>query len=394
MAISRPVILIAGAGIGGLTAALALAAKGFQVTVVEKADRLEEAGAGLQLSPNASRILVGLGLKPQLAARATKPHAVSVMSGRRGIELVRLPLDEADTDAPYWVMHRADLQAALVAQVNAHPDIELRLGCQFDSFTTTEAGVLANLGDSAAARSQSVGALIGADGLWSAVRQQLCPTVQPLFSGLIAWRGTIDTSRLPIEPASRHVQLWMGSNAHLVTYPISGGRQTNVVAISSGTWQESGWSVAADTAEVAAAFNAPQWSAPARDIVAAVTQWRKWALFTLPHGIPFVAGRTALLGDAAHAMLPFAAQGAGMAIEDAAVLAACLADQSNDIATAMQRYAGLRQSRVAQVQSLAQRNGRIYHLAGPAAVARDMVMKLLGGRRLLARQNWIYDWRP
>jgi salicylate hydroxylase len=392
--VSRPVILVAGAGIGGLTAALALAAKGFQVTVIEKVELLEEAGAGLQLSPNASRILVDLGLKLPLAACATTPDAVSIMSGRRGTELARLPLDEADADAPYWVLHRADLQAALVAKVEAHPDIELRLGCQFDSFTTMATGVLVNLQHGATSQRQAADALIGADGLWSGVRQQLYPTVQPLFSGSIAWRGTIDASRLPIEPVPRRVQLWMGSNAHLVTYPISGGRQTNVVAISSGTWQESGWSAAADAAEVGAAFGTSQWSAEARAIIAAVTHWRKWALFTLPHSIPLVADRTALLGDAAHAMLPFAAQGAGMAIEDAAVLAACLADRPEYIATALQRYASLRQPRVSRVQSFAQSNGRIYHLAGPAAAARDIVMKLLGGRRLLARQNWIYDWRP
>lgn len=393
MAGSRPVILVAGAGIGGLTAALALAARGFQVTVVEKAERLEEAGAGLQLSPNASSILVGLGLGPQLSTCAIAPDAVSVMSGRRGVELARLPLNEASTDAPYWVIHRADLQAALAAQVRAHPGIDLRLGCQLESFTTAASGLRASLRQGAAIQQQSADVLIGADGVWSGVRQQLCPAVQPRFSGLIAWRGTVDTAQLPNDPAPNRVQLWMGSNAHLVTYPISGGRQTNVVAISSGSWHEPGWSVAASASEVAAAFDAQRWAATTRAMIGTIAHWRKWALFTLPNSLRWTEGATALLGDAAHAMLPFAAQGAAMAIEDAAVLAACLADRPDDVTSALQRYAGLRQPRATRVQNLAQSNGRIYHLAGPAAAARDMTIRMLGGRRLLARQNWIYDWR-
>ncbi|MBN9003520.1 MAG: FAD-dependent monooxygenase, partial [Rhizobiales bacterium] len=140
-------------------------------------------------------------------------------------------------------------------------------------------------------------------------------------------------------------------------------------------------------------FTASRWSEPARAIIASVTQWRKWALFTLPASVTWADGRVALLGDAAHAMLPFAAQGAGMAIEDAAILAECLGDTNDDVATALKRYTDLRRERVARVQNLARQNGRIYHLAGPAAAARDFAMRLLGGRRLLSRQNWIYDWR-
>ena len=393
MAAPRAAILVAGAGIGGLTAALALAGRGFKVIVAERAPLLEEAGAGLQLSPNASSVLIGLGLKSSLEACAIAPDAVSVMSGPRGIELVRLPLDRSDATAPYWVIHRADLQTALAAQASRHPLIELRLGCELENFATNADGVVVNLRQGTMPQRETVAALIGADGLWSAVRRQLDPATQPRFTGLIAWRGTIE-KRLPRGQAvSSRVQLWMGSNAHLVTYPMAHGQQTNVVAISSGQWHDQGWSVPATTTEASAAFTASRWSEPARAIIASVTQWRKWALFTLPASATWTDGRVALLGDAAHAMLPFAAQGAGMAIEDAAVLAECLSEGAEDIATALQRYAGLRRERVARVQNLAQQNGRIYHLAGPIATARDLSMKLLGGRRLLARQNWVYDWR-
>ena len=389
----RATILVAGAGIGGLTAALALAGKGFKVILAERAPRLEEAGAGLQLSPNASHVLTGLGLKAGLEACAIAPDAVSVMSGPRGGELVRLPLDKSDPAAPYWVIHRADLQAALAAQACTNPLIELRLGCELENFTTNADGVIVELRHGTMPQRETVAALIGADGLWSAVRRQLDPTTQPRFSGLIAWRGTTEKRDHPGQATPSGVQLWMGSNAHLVTYPLAHGQQTNVVAISSGQWRDQGWSTPATAAEASAAFTAPRWSRPARAIIASVSQWRKWALFTLPVSGAWVDGRVALLGDAAHAMLPFAAQGAAMAIEDAAVLAGCLGETTDDVAAALNRYSNLRRDRVARVQKLARRNGRIYHLAGPAAAARDLTMRLLGGSRLLARQRWIYDWR-
>ena len=396
MATPRPTIIIAGAGIGGLTASLALAARGYRIIVLEQAERLEEAGAGLQLSPNASRVLIGLGLGPRIAARATVPDAVSIMSGPRGLELSRLPLGDANVssaDAPYWVVHRADLQAALAAQVGENADIELRLGCPFKDVTRHEGGVVIGSGDGPSYRQEQAAALIGADGIWSHVRRQLFPDVKPSFSGLIAWRGTIDAARVSTDRTPRGVQLWMGANAHLVIYPISDGRQLNVVAITSGQWREPGWSAPADTSEVMAQFTSPQWSEAAREMVGAVPQWRKWALFTLPEQTGWTSGATALLGDAAHAMLPFAAQGAGMAIEDAAVLASCLAGQPADIPAALQRYAHLRQPRVTRIQRTARQNGRIYHLSGPLAAARDLVIRAMGARRLQARQNWIYDWR-
>ena len=219
--------------------------QGFRVVVLEKAERLEEAGAGLQLSPNASRVLIDLGLQPRLAARAVIPDAISLMSARSGGEVARLPLGEAATfraGAPYWVVHRADLQAALQAHVNDNPDIDLRLGCQFEDVAAHAKG-LTVVQRSGMTRQQELAlALVGADGIWSTVRHQLFPKVQPQFSGLIAWRGTLEATQLPREYTSRRVQLWMGPNAHLVAYPISGGRQINVVAVVPGTWNRPGWS--------------------------------------------------------------------------------------------------------------------------------------------------------
>jgi salicylate hydroxylase len=393
-------IFVAGAGIGGLTAALALAAQGFRIVVLEKAERLEEAGAGLQLSPNASRVLSDLGLRPRLAARAVTPDAVSLMSARSGGEVVRLPLGEAAgarAGAPYWVMHRADLQAALQAEVNEHPDIELRLGCQFEDAAPHAKG-LTVVQRSAMTRQQEVAlALIGADGIWSAVRGHSFPNTQPQFSGLIAWRGTLDATQLPREYTSRRVQVWMGPNAHLVTYPISAARQINIVAVVPGTWNRPGWSAPGDIGEIKNVFSAARWPGTARMMIGAVDEWRKWALFTVPGGGEWSDGAIALLGDAAHAMLPFAAQGAGMAIEDAAVLAKCLSETQNEggpsISAALARYARLRRPRVSRVQRTARQSGRIYHLTGVAALARDLAIRLMGPQRMLARQDWIYDWR-
>jgi salicylate hydroxylase len=393
-------IVVAGAGIGGLSAALALAARGFRVVVLEKAERLEEAGAGLQLSPNASRVLIDLGLKPRLAAHAVTPEAISIMSAQNGGEVIRLPLGEAATaraGAPYWVMHRADLQAALQAHVNDHPDIELRLGCQFEDVVPHAKGLTVVRRSGMTRQQELAVALVGADGIWSTVRHHLFPEVQPQFSGLIAWRGTLDASQLPREYASCRVQIWMGPEAHLVAYPISGARKINVVAVVPGTWNRPGWSAPGEVCEIKNAFASSGWPGNARMIIGAVDDWRKWALFTIPDGGEWTAGAVALLGDAAHAMLPFAAQGAGMAIEDAAVLARCLGERVGEspagIPAALKNYAQLRRLRVARVQRAARQSGRIYHLPGPAAYARDLVIKAMGARRMLARQDWIYDWR-
>lgn len=388
-------IVVAGAGIGGLTASLALAARGFRVIVLERAERLEEVGAGLQLSPNASRILIDLGLQSDLARHVIVPEAVRVMSARSGREVARIPLGAAATrhyGAPYWILHRADLQATLAAHATAHPGIALRLGTAFEDVASSSYGVtVVQRGHDGAQHHEQALALIGADGVWSGVRDRLFPDLRPRFTGRIAWRGTIDAGQLPGGFDGRSVQLWMGANAHLVVYPISGGRRINVVAVVTDGWNKPGWSEPGDAAEVARHFAA--WPAAARALIGAVESWRKWALFGMPDGGAWNKDNVALLGDAAHAMLPFVAQGAGMAIEDAAVAARCLADAGDDAAAALARYAGLRAPRVTRVQRAARRTGRIYHLGGAAGVARDQAIRLLGGARLLARQDWIYRWR-
>jgi salicylate hydroxylase len=392
-------IVVAGAGIGGLTAALALAARGFRIIVLEKSGRLEEAGAGIQLSPNASRILLDLGLAEHLTSQVIAPDTISIASARTGGEIGQIPLGDHARfryGAPYWIAHRADLQKALLARVAATGDIELRLGTQFEDVAPHGRGVSVGLRHGTTHLQEPAVALIGADGVWSAVRQQVFPKSQARFSGRIAWRGIADADQLPGQLKAGRVQLWLGPNAHLVAYPISGGQRVNVVAITGGTWNRPGYDEAAEAHEIQARFDVKTWPAPARMLVGAVESWRRWALFTVDGSAPWVSGNVALLGDAAHAMLPFVAQGAAMAIEDAATLAERVSETRGDpagIATALERYAAARRARVLRVQRTAQRNGQIYHMRGAMGLARDMVIRLSSGPQLLARQDWIFDWR-
>lgn len=378
----RPVA-IAGAGIGGLTAALALAARGIPSVVLERSPVLAAAGAGIQLSPNASRILIALGLRDALAACATLPEAVVLNSVRAGGEIARLPLVPA-AGAPYWVIHRADLQAVLRAAVEAHPAITLRLGAAVDHFDTRSEGVDLMVGGEAV----EAAALIGADGVGSRIRQRLFPTSALQDSGRAAWRGF---AAQPAVPGPPDVQLWMGAGAHLVAYPVAGGGRINLVV----TLPDDNGSVSEQPGDaVAARLARAGWPEPACRLIASADQLTRYPLLMVAPLPAWNAGPIALLGDAAHAMLPFAAQGAAMAIEDADVLARCLAERPADVPAALARYSDARRPRVGRVADAARQSGRIYHMRGAMALARDAVIRALGGRLLLDRQNWIYDWKP
>ena len=351
-----------------------------------RAERLEEAGAGLQFSPNASRVLIDLGLQPRLARARRHPDAISIMSASGGGEIARLPLGEAATfraGAPYWVVHRADLQGALQAQVNDHPDIELRLGCQFEDVVPHAKGLTVVQRSGMARQQELAVALIGADGIWSTVRHHLFPEVQPQFSGLIAWRGTLDATQLPREYTSRRVQLWMGPNAHLVAYPISGARQINVVAVVPGTWNRPGWSAPGESGEIKNAFASSLAGTGADD----ARRRRRVAQMGAVHGArrrPLDRGRDRAAGGcrARHAAVCRArrrhgdrgCRGAGQVPRRIPKRSAA------GISAALQRYARARRSRVTRVQRAARQQGRIYHLRGPAAFARDLVIKAMGAQ--------------
>jgi salicylate hydroxylase len=394
MASSRNII-IAGAGIGGLTAALAVAQSGFRVTLLEQSERLEETGAGVQLSPNATRILIALGLETRLRRLAVAPAAVAVKTASGG-ELARLPLG-ADAErrhgAPYWSIHRGELQAALVEAVRASPDVELHLGTRVEDFVVHAHGISAACRRAAATADQQGIALVGADGLWSGLRTRLGHRVRPAFQQRTAWRTLVPADKIEAEFRGDEVQLWLGQNAHLVHYPVKGGALINVVAIVEDQWAEPGWSAEGSADELLARYSPWNWAEPVREFLAVPKRWQKWALYDLAPLRCWGDGPVTLLGDAAHPMLPFLAQGAAMAIEDAAVLAGCLARAPDDPAAAMRRYERARRWRTARVQRAARRNGRIYHLKAGEALMRNLFLRLAGRWVLPRRYNWLYDWR-
>jgi salicylate hydroxylase len=391
-------IIIAGAGIGGLTAALALTRQGFRAVVLEAARELTAVGAGIQLSPNATRVLDALGVSPRLASLAVSPSGVDVRAARSGRLVTHIGFDRKD--APYWSVHRGDLQRALLETAADNEDIVLRLGVGVADHAQHAHGV--TVAATVAGRTvrimteESGIALVGADGLWSTVRESLGHQVKPKSARRMAWRATIPAA--DVDPAWRQaaVTLWLGSNAHLVHYPVRGGDLINVVAIvedAKGAYPKVGvsWSTPGDAAALQARF--AKWSPAARDLLAAAPSWQCWPLYDLPPLPTWGRGVSTLLGDAAHATLPFLAQGGALAIEDAAELAVQLARHRSDLAGGMRAYEAARQPRTARAVREAARNGRIYHLPGPLGFARNRVMAGLGGERLKKRYDWLYDWR-
>ena len=397
MASSRTII-IAGAGIGGLTAALALARRGLRVRVLEQATRLEETGAGLQLSPNATRVLIALGLEERLRPRLVAPEVIRVRRAADGQDLARLPVGRAMQyyGAPYWVMHRGDLQAALLAAVNDHADIEIELGKRVQIFGPHPKGLSVGYLRNANTEDTTSTALVGADGLWSATRACLGEAATPQPAGRTAWRALVPAEAVAPELREPVVHLWVGPDGHIVHYPVRAGRAINIVAITTDTWSGIGWSTRSDRNDLMARFPDKDWAQPARALLAIPRQWLKWALYFCAPLHRWGRGPTTLLGDAAHPMLPFLAQGAAMAIEDAAVLAHALTSvPDGSIAAAMRSYEKQRHARTAQVQASARANDRVYHLGGVAGLLRDLALRtVLGGELLLSRYDWIYDWRP
>lgn len=386
-------LAIAGAGIGGLTAALALAKAGFAVTLVERAPVLEEAGAGVQLAANATRCLQALGIYERVAAQAVFPTAFAVLDGRRGTRLAGGPMGteaEARFGGPFLVIHRADLQAALLAAVREEPGIDLRLGHALESFDATDSGVTLHVRHEGGDAALTAEALIGADGLRSVVRGALQPGARPSFRHRAAWRATVPVEALPAALTDPVTRLWIGPGAHLVTYPVKAGRAINLVAVTPDGREAHGWSEAAARDELLAHYSG--WCDEARALLDAPERWLRWALFDLDPLPRWSAGPVTLLGDAAHAMPPFLAQGAAQAIEDAVILARELAG-ALDIPAALRRYEAARRPRTARVQRAARGMDRIYHLAGPARIARDLVMRLQPESAVLERYRWIYDWR-
>ncbi len=396
---SQDPIVIAGGGVGGLTAALALAKVGRATLVLERAPAFREVGAGLQLAPNACRILRDLGVLPLLSDAAVAPEHIRIRRGADGADLAKISLKDVEKryGAPYFAIHRADLLSALLERARENPAIDILSDSTLTGFIEDEKGVAITFRYGGEYRRASGSALIGADGVRSLVRSRLHGEDgdKPIYTGHTAWRTTMPACDLPETMRRPASNLWLGEKAHLVHYPLRAGAVVNVVALVEDSWRGDGesqdgdfWDNQGDRKFLLNRFR--NWSTEAKDLLAAGETWLRWPLFDRPPIESWSHGRAALLGDAAHPMLPYLAQGAAQAIEDAQALALSFANEPNNAAKALTNYSSARMARASQIQYASRNQGQIYHMAGFQAFARDLVLRASGSNRLLARQDWIY----
>lgn len=385
---------MAGGGIGGLAAVFALARQGVPLTLIEQAAAFGEVGAGLQLGPNAVRVLADWGLREALDAVAAWPEALQVRDAARGRELghMRLGADIARRHGqPYACLHRADLHALLLKAAQQQPGVQWRLAARLSAVSERSDTVKVTLDNGDAL----VGpALVGCDGLWSRVRHAVADTLAPVPTGHVAYRGLVSASAMPIALRAPRVQVWLGPRLHVVHYPVRRGEAFNLVAVvharGGAPRDAQSWSEPASRTDLQAALG--EVHAELAAWLDAVPAWTRWVLHDReplrgPHGM--AGGRIALLGDAAHPMRPYLAQGAAMALEDAWTLGRLAADPAlPDWPQRFARYAALRWARNAQVQRRSRRNGTVFHARGPLRWGRDAAMALLGER--LLDNAWLY----
>ncbi|GAB4400136.1 MAG: FAD-dependent monooxygenase [Rhodoferax sp.] len=394
-------ILIAGGGIGGLSAAIALAREGHAVRVLERAAVFSEVGAGIQLGPNVTRILHQWGLRTALDAVVCSPSHLQVRCAMTGRVLARMALGRAfvaQYGAPYLTIHRADLHSILAQNLRRFDSVSVCLGATVRALQASASDVRVLLeGDD----ELHADVLIGADGGFSTVRRQLWGDGLPKPSGHLAYRALVEQHTLPTQLRSDDVTVWMGPKMHLVHYPVRQGECLNLVAIVDGEVQGNmdDWDHSANAQDLRAALR-HTWGG-LQELIGAISKWRLWPLSIrapMRSADEHARGRVALLGDAAHPMVPYLAQGAAMAIEDAAELARQLGGISHQTAAsvaltdALQGYAQQRWQRNARVQARALRNGRIFHVQGPLRWGRDWALRLLGQR--LLELPWLYGGGP
>ena len=365
-------VAVVGGGIAGLTAALALARHGVDVTLLERADPVEPIGAGIQVSPNAMKVMRLLGLERALNATASAPREIVLRDGYSGAALAAIPLGpaiERRHGAPYLTVHRGDLQAVLLDAARHEPRVDIRTGAEV--VRCGEDGTVHH----SRGRAQ-FDLVVGADGVRSAVRSAV-QSGRVDLSGATAWRANVPTAALPRTFAGPRTGVWLGAEGHVVHYPIRSGMMTNVVCIVPG---EGG---------PEKAFRS--WSLPLRELLGRAERWAPWPTPRTDPMRPWSRDRIVLIGDAAHAMWPYAAQGGAMAIEDGWTLAVALAERGQ---AAIEAWEVERRGRVARVAALADRNRRIYHARGPIRVARNVIMRGVPVPALMRAMDSVYSWDP
>lgn len=381
--------LVIGAGIGGTAAAIALRRAGLDVSLFEQTMAQREVGAGIQISPNAARLLDRYGLGDAMARAAVRPSAVVFRRWQDGRVLGREELGDSIENrygAPYYHFHRADLIALLA---DAFGRKEIKLGRRLVGVEQDERGVTAHFEDGTSERGDL---LIGADGIHSQVRERLFGAEKPRFSGQIAYRGLAPAERVAHLGLPLDVTNWVGPGGHLVHYFVSSGRLLNFVAVSEeGTWTREQWSDRGSISDAAKKYEG--WHPQIATILNAVDETFKWALFDRDPFPEWTQGRVALLGDACHPMLPYMAQGAAQAIEDGAVLAAGLKHVAFDIPSAFRAYVTLRKPRATEVQERSRANSTSFHLQdGPQQLERDHLFATRGVRGSPEAMNRLYGY--
>jgi 2-polyprenyl-6-methoxyphenol hydroxylase-like FAD-dependent oxidoreductase len=387
-------IVIAGAGIGGLTAALALRRNGHEVLVLEKAEEVSEVGAGLQLSSNACNVLNQLGVLDALEPHAFAPENLRISSGKTGTLLAHVPLGDfvrKRYGSPFWVVHRADLQQVLLQLVRETSGITVQLASEVQSLESSPYDHLqCKYETNGTPEKLECSALIGADGVWSKTRKLIPGHENARFSGQVAYRATIPIDEVP-ERWHGDSGLWLHKNAHLVHYQIRGGNELNIVALVEEPWEDETWSAKADKETLKHVLK--DWPTEILNLISIPDQWLKWALCSVDSAGPWTHGHVALMGDAAHAMLPYMAQGAAMAIEDAAILAKHLPGNAENIPASLRSFERQRKSRVAHIQAIARKNAQVFHFSGIPAIVRNTVLRYSKPEALTARFDDIYGWR-
>jgi salicylate hydroxylase len=388
---TKPKVLIAGAGIGGLAAAACLLKRGFRVRVFEQAPALGEVGAGIQVSANAVKVLYDLGLREALEAVAVKPKAFEFRRFDTGEQLHRVPLNEGDNHVrrygtPYYHIHRVDIHSLLADKVRELDPGCLQLGQRATGFTESGSDVTLHLANGASATGD---VLIGADGIKSVVRPLILGATAARFTGQVAWRAVIPVERLPQGIMDRVVTVWCGPKNHAVVYFLRGGRLMNFVGCVEREWEEESWTAKKPWSELKADYAG--WHPDIQSIVDAIDHdaCYRWAMNNREPVDRWSTDRVTLLGDAAHPTLPYMAQGAVMSIEDGAVLARAL-EGSASVPAALDLYQRNRTERTARVVRESTEHGDIYHIADAAEMRRAFEEKNIAK----SRDQWLYPYDP
>lgn len=387
-----PRIAIVGAGLGGLCAAIALRSRGFEVKVFEQAPKLGEVGAGVQLGPNATRVFRALGLEQEILKTAFEPENHAVCHWKTGKVTAATPMKgvyEKQFGARYFTFHRADLHAALLQAV---PEKDITLNAKCTGVRNSGKGAVIRFADGDEVESDVV---IGADGIHSAVRESLYGKLPARFTGVVCWRGLVPRDAVPADTVSRDMGAWLGPKSTIVTYYVRRGELINWAAFyEANNWKEETWKTHGDPREALGIYR--DWHPSIGTLISKTTELYKWAVFERDPLPQWTEGNITLLGDSAHPMLPYLAQGACMSFEDAYVLASTLAMPSMDLPQALKHYERLRLGRTAQVQIASRNRGPVNNLISPLArLKRDLgykLNKLIRPAQHTYRVEWIYNY--